>query len=235
MRIIGHRGAKGYAPENTLASFEKAAALGVDAVEFDVHLSGDDRPVVIHDFTVDRTTNGFGPVRALSLEQLKGLDAGEGERIPTLEETLDWASGRPAPGLVIEIKGNLSLYPGISEKVMDAILSRGLERRTIVIAFDYAVIHELKDLTDRIRTGVLIGAPVADAVALARELHADAILPRLDVVDPELVRRAHEAGLEVHAWVANTAEAVRFAASAGVDGVATDFPDVARRASLRVA
>src|SRR5207247_1736958 len=121
--IVGHRGAMGYAPENTFASYERAVALGVDAVECDVHLSADGVPVVIHDHTLDRTTDGRGPVRDHTLEQLKRLDAGAwrgaefaGQRLPTLDELLGWCASRvPLP---IELKNGPLFYEGLTDRIV---------------------------------------------------------------------------------------------------------------------
>ena len=119
---VGHRGAKGHAPENTFASFNLALEMGVNAVETDVHLSKDGEVVLIHDHTVDRTTDGRGFVKDMTLRELKQLDAGSwydtrfaGQRIPTLTELLEWARGRV--GVAIEIKNGPIYYPGIAEKV----------------------------------------------------------------------------------------------------------------------
>src|SRR5512136_1133404 len=120
---VGHRGARGHAPENTLASFDLAVEMGVSAVETDLHLSKDGEVVLIHDHTVDRTTDGHGFVKDMTLRELKQLDAGSwydarfaGEQIPTLSELLDWARGRV--GVAIEIKNGPIYYAGIAEKVI---------------------------------------------------------------------------------------------------------------------
>src|SRR5512136_2560745 len=131
---VGHRGARGHAPENTLASFDLAVEMGVNVVETDVHLSKDGEVVLIHDHTVDRTTNGHGFVKDLTLAELKWLDAGSwydpkyaGERIPTLAELLTWAKDRV--GVAIEIKNGPIYYPGIAEKTIRLLRDHGMERQ----------------------------------------------------------------------------------------------------------
>lgn len=229
--MIGHRGALGHAPENTLASFAKADELGADLIECDVHFSSDRQLVVIHDESVDRTTNGFGLVRELSLEDLRLLDAGGGQRILTLQELLGWLVRRPRlGGIAIEIKGDLSIYPGISEAVVDAVRARGLVERSMVLSFDYAAVHEVKDLDRLIATGVLVGAPVSDPVSVAREVHADAFCPALPLVTPELREETARAGLGLVTWVANTSDEIRRALDSGADGIGTDYPDALRMA-----
>ncbi len=143
---VGHRGAKGHAPENTLASFQLGMEMGVTAVETDVHLSKDGEVVLIHDHTVDRTTNGHGFVKDLTLAELKKLDAGSwfaarfaGERIPTLTELLIWAKDKV--GVAIEIKNGPIYYPGIAEKTIRLLREHGMERQAILISFDHFVLR----------------------------------------------------------------------------------------------
>src|ERR671938_442670 len=123
--VVGHRGAMGHCPENTLASFERGLELGADWIEVDVHLSRDGALVVIHDETLERTTNGSGLVRERTLAELQRLDAGHGERIPTLEEVLVWARGRGI-GVDVEIKNAPIYYTGIEAAVVRAVERCGM-------------------------------------------------------------------------------------------------------------
>lgn len=233
--VIGHRGAKGRAPENTLAAFEEGARLGADVIECDVHFSRDRQLVVIHDDTVDRTTNGFGLVRELTLAQLKALDAGRRQRIPSLEEVLDWLRPHSRMGIAIEIKKDLTVYPGIAEAVIDAVLARDLVSRTVVISFDYAILEEVKDLCRDLATGILFHHPLPDPIGTAVEVNADSVLPALHLLNHDLVIRAWNAGLAVFTWVANTEKEMEHAISFGVDGIASDYPDLLRsRVDARV-
>jgi glycerophosphoryl diester phosphodiesterase len=151
---VGHRGAKGHAPENTFASFDLAVQMGVHAVETDVHLSKDGEIVIIHDHTVDRTTNGHGFVKDLTVEELRRLDAGAwfdarfaGERIPTLAELLAWAHDRVS--LAIEIKNGPIYYPGIAGKVIRLLREHDMIDQAILISFDHFVMREAKMIARR--------------------------------------------------------------------------------------
>lgn len=233
--VIGHRGAKGHAPENTMASFKKAAELGADLIECDVHFSRDKQIVVIHDEAIDRTTDGFGLVRELSLPELKWADAGQGEKIPTLDEVLNWLLMQPQLGIAIEIKKDLSTYPGLSEAVLDRLQARNLVDRAIVTSFDYAAVHEAKDLCPDLATGILMAQKVHDPLQVARDVHADALWPALYLLNERWVDEIKHAGLGVVTWTANSITQIEFALAFGVDGVGSDYPDVLRHHVDRMA
>src|SRR5215469_16982173 len=141
--VVGHRGAMGHSPENTMASFERGLELGADWIELDVHLSRDGALIVIHDETLERTTNGHGLVRDHSLAELKQLDAGDGERIPTLDEVLDWAKQRNTV-IDIEIKNAPLYYEGVEQAVVDVLLRHDMVEQVIVISFDHAAVQRVK-------------------------------------------------------------------------------------------
>jgi glycerophosphoryl diester phosphodiesterase len=233
--VVGHRGAMGHCPENTLASFERGLALGADWIELDVHLSRDGALVVIHDETVDRTTDGHGPVRDLTLAQLKSLDAGgwfapeyAGQRIPTLDEVLAWARQRNTT-VDIEIKNAPVYYAGIEAAVVDAVRRNDMIDQVIVISFDHTTVKQVKALEPRITTGVLYGArPVDGGVGLARQAEADALLPHWAYVTPQDVAVAHAAGLSVAPWASSDPDVLRQLIAAGVDAIGTNHPDVLR-------
>jgi len=231
--IIGHRGARGYAPENTMASFEKGLALGADLIELDVHLSADGHLMVIHDPTVDRTTDGSGYVKEMTLDQLRKLDAGSwygpefaGQRIPTLDEVLEWAKGRV--GLVIEIKNGPVFYPGIEGKVVKALEAHGMEGEVVVISFDHRCVRRVKELQPRIATGILYVGRLADPVAAAKAAMADAIHPQADYLATRDIKEAHQAGLAVSTWVVNDPLRMRGFMEMGVDSIGTDYPNLLR-------
>ena len=233
--IVGHRGAMGHCPENTLASFERGLALGADWIELDVHLSKDGAPVVIHDETLERTTNGHGAVRDHTLAELKALDAGAwfapeyaGQRIPTLDEVLAWARGRDVV-VDIEIKNAPIYYAGIEAAVVDALARHDMAERVIVISFDHRAVQRVKALEPGIATGVLYsGRPADGGVSLARQADADAVLPHWNYVTADDVAAVHAAGLHIAPWASSDAAILRRLIDAGVDAVATDHPDVAR-------
>jgi glycerophosphoryl diester phosphodiesterase len=234
--VVGHRGAMGYCPENTLASFERARALGADWVELDVHLTRDGRLAVIHDERLERTTDGHGLVGDHTLEALKQLDAGgwfapeyRGLRIPSLEEVLVWA--RDNQILVdIEIKNAPVFYDGIEAAVLNAIRREHMLEQCIVISFDHAAVARIRELDTRILTGVLYVARPSDAgVGLAKAVGADALLPHWSMLRPGDVKLAHEAGLAVASWASSDPHVLRTLHKAGVDAIATNHPDVLRR------
>ena len=235
---VGHRGARGHAPENTMTSFMVGAEMGVDAVETDVQLSKDGEVVLIHDHTVDRTTDGRGFVKDLTLAELKRLDAGSwydakhaGERIPTLTELLAWARDRV--GVAIEIKNGPIYYPGIAEKTIRLVRRHGMGRQVILISFDHLVLREAKQIAPEIATGILYVGGLVDAVAAARAALADSLNPNWAFVTPELVRAAHVAGLAISPWNPNDLATLRTLSDMGVDSAGTDYPELFEQAAGR--
>lgn len=229
-RVFGHRGAMGYAPENTFASFERAVALGVDAIELDVHLTADGEVVVIHDPLLERTTSGRGLVGEHTLAEIRALDAGAsfagesaGQQVPTLDETLAWARGRCV--LDIEIKGGPAPYPGIEARVVDLIRRHDMTDQTIVISFDHPTVARVRALAPEQSTGTLYSCRPIDPVGLARAAGANAILPFWAYCDAETVEQAHAAGLSVHPWATSEPAAIAALASLGVDSICSNHPD----------
>ncbi len=234
---IGHRGAPRRAPENTLASFAAAIELGVDGVELDVHLTSDGQVVVIHDNTLERTTDGRGLVSDFTLEELRRLDAGAwfrptfgGERIPLLAEVIELTRGRCS--LQVEIKGT---SPGIAERTAAVLRDGGVLADTLVTSFTHVLLPAVKQAEPRLRTGTLFGSTmlpedhrsrVQEAINLAHWAQADAIDPHFRMVTPELVEAAHRAGLEVATWTADDPDDMRRLIAAGVDRMTTNVPDV---------
>ena len=233
--VIGHRGAMGYRPENTMASYAHALELGADWIELDVHLTRDGQLAVIHDDTLDRTTSGTGLVKDHTMAELKQLDAGikfskdyAGERIPTLDEVLKWAAER---GTVVdvEIKNAPLYYAGIERAVVESLDRTGMTERSIVISFDHPAVKRVKALDPRIATGVLYAGRPVDGVTLARQADADALLPQWSYVRAEDVKAAHAAGLAVAPWATSDPEILRKLIAAGVDAIGTNHPDVMRK------
>jgi len=206
VNLIAHRGASAHAPENTLTAFRLAETAGADMVELDVHLTRDDAVVVIHDETLDRTTDGRGPVRDRTLAEIRALRMrGTDERVPTLDEVAAWASASRV-GLEVEIKQPTAAlgrarYPDIAERVSDILSSRGLVARSIVHSFDHPTVRRVRDVLPAATTAVLTGGGVfVDPVGIARAADASGIHPRWSSVTEELCEQAHAASLHVHAW-----------------------------------
>ena len=225
--IIAHRGASAYAPENTLAAFDKALDLGTAHVEFDVHFSGDGHVVVIHDDTVDRTTDSSGAVASLTLAQLKRLDAGSwfaarfsGERIPTLGELLERYKGRLH--FYIEVKGRSE---HLSERTIDLVRDYGWRDSVTITSFQEERLQEARSYAPEIPAGWLARELDGSMVEQARQMGLAEICPHADLLDRELVQRLHQKGFMVRAWGVHDEEAMRRVVEAGADGMTINFPD----------
>jgi glycerophosphoryl diester phosphodiesterase len=214
--IFGHRGAPGYPPrgENTLSSFRKALSCGATGLEFDIRRCADGRMVVIHDDTIDRTTNGRGRVADLSYDDLKKFDAGYGEPIPLLSDVLEEFGTQCI--LNIELKD-----AGLGNDLKKMLLEKRLERHVIVSAFDW---NELRLFPPEVPTALLT-SKLENLIVDARNLRATAIHPRKDIVTPTLLEAARSAKLRVHVWTINDVAEIAAYRNLGIDGIFTDFPD----------
>jgi glycerophosphoryl diester phosphodiesterase len=221
MLRIGHRGAKAYAPENTLTSFKKAIEIGVDAIELDVRKTKDNKLAVIHDADIKRTTNGKGLVAELTLKEIKGFSAEGGEKIPTLEEALDFLDKKVK--VLIELK-----ELGVEEQVLSAIHERRLEKNVIVTSFLEDALRKVRELDKEVETG-LIYAKHSNPVKAALELKANYLVALYRFTHTANVQKAHENGLKVIVWTINTPEEVQALVKKGVDGIASDKPDILTR------
>ena len=225
--VIAHRGASSYAPENTLAAFDLALQMGVRHIELDVDLTSDGHIVVMHDDTIDRTTNGSGPVTSYTLAALRELDAGSsfgakftGERIPTFDEVLERYKGRVH--LHTEIKGH---SPYLSQQTADVIRKHGMEKHVTITSFQNMRLEEMRAYAPALPTGWLVGE-VSDAmIAQARAMGMRQLCPRANTVTPELVRRLHAEGFVARAWGVTTEELMQQVVQAGADGMTVNFPD----------
>ncbi|MBM4284846.1 MAG: glycerophosphodiester phosphodiesterase [Deltaproteobacteria bacterium] len=220
VHIMGHRGAPAYEPENTLRSVARALDMGVAAVEVDVQLTRDGRLVVIHDETVDRTTNGAGWVRDLTFAQVRELDAGQGERIPALEEVVDLVRSRGAH-LVVEVK-----QPEAAPACLEFFRGHPNVENMHLISFWHPLVRWLKEQEPRLRTGVLMVGCPADPVGLARAALAEALVLHFAYVTPELVAAAHAQGLLVYIWNIDAPAWLPPYLEMKVDGIGSNRPDV---------
>jgi glycerophosphoryl diester phosphodiesterase len=214
---IGHRGASRDYPENTIAAFRAAIEAGAQMCELDVQLTRDDAVVVIHDETVDRTTNGKGAVAEMSLADLKRLDAGRGERIPTLDEVLAATAGKC--GLNIELKAGK-----VEHEVAVLMRKWGAMDTSMVSSFEWDKLATIRELDPGIRLGVLAEKNAPAMVQKAGELHAYAINPHFDLVTPALCEDAHARGLKVLVWTVDVPELMGRLIAHGVDGIMTNYP-----------
>lgn len=218
MLKIGHRGARAYEPENTLRSFKKALELDVDAVEFDVRKTKDDELVVIHDDKVDRTTNGKGLVSELTLNEIKQLSTEKDEKISTLEEALDFLDRKVK--ILIELKET-----GFENSVVQLVELKGLVDNVIIVSFLEEALKKVRELNQKVPTG-LIYVRHRNPVKAALDLHANYILPLYRFTHTADVQKAHANGLKVIVWTINSREEVAEYVKKGVDGIASDRPDI---------
>jgi len=235
-QVWAHRGASGYAPENTLEAFALAIEQGADGIELDVHLCADGHVVVIHDETVDHASDGFGRVADMPLAALKALNVHKLKpryapvcRIPTLEETLRLVA---PTGLLlnIELKNDAEPYPGLEEKCAELVERSGMRERVWFSSFNHQSMARMKAIDASLRCGALYGRAPADPRALARELGIEALHPHHGTLREEaFVAACHADGLRIHAWTVNAERTVRAMARIGVDAVITDYPDRALR------
>jgi glycerophosphoryl diester phosphodiesterase len=229
-RIIAHRGASGAAPENTLAAFRAALAAGADGVEFDVHLSRDGVPVVIHDETLERTTTGHGAVGAASAAELAALEAGawfrpplRGEGVPPLEAVLALLAPSPLE-LHIELKTGRCPYPGLVPAVLRLVARAGLAGRVTLSSFNHRTLQEALALEPRLPCAALLQDVLIEPWRYAHEHGFSAIHPNHRQVDAALVQASHGLGLAVRAFtVDDPAQATRLLAL-GVDGILSNEP-----------
>lgn len=218
----GHRGNPAQHPENTIRSFRSAISAGCDLIECDVHLSSDGRLVVIHDHTLERTTNGKGLVRDLSAAELRRLDAGEGEHIPLLQEVVELAIGKV--GLVIEIKQVPIPYPGLEEKLVAMLRQLGAVSECAIVSFHHPSIRQLREMEPKLQLGILEGARPIDPGRMLREAGADVYSPHWGATDPQLVKEIHSAGGAVGVWTVDDAQAVAWCKLCRPDSVFTNRP-----------
>ena len=217
MHKIGHRGAKGHVAENTLASFKKAIELGVEGIELDVHLSLDEKVMVIHDETIDRTTSAKGFVKEYTSKELEELG------IPTLEAVFDLVDQK------CFINVELKTYE-TNDKVVKLIRHYVSEKnwkyeQIIVSSFDWNALQQVHFLNDKIRIGVLTHTDLDLALAFAKFIKAYAIHPYYHMLNAENVTKIQSKNFKIYPWTVNEPEDITFVKSLKVDGIITDFPD----------
>ena len=244
--VIAHRGGAGLWPENTLYAFERAAAMGVDVLETDMHSTGDGALVLIHDPTVDRTTNGSGRVNHLTLTQLKALDAGyywsedggrsfpfrgQGITVPTVEEVF---SAFPEMRINIDIK---QVRPSVADQFCRLILDFGMVERVMVASFNSSILREVRQLCPQVATSAgrsevrlfyalsLLSPRAAFLPAGCYALQVPIARKGLRLITKRFLTSARLHNLEVHAWTVNSGPQMEWLLRLGVDGIVTDYPD----------
>jgi glycerophosphoryl diester phosphodiesterase len=213
--VYGHRGAAAEYPENTLPGFRRALELGIEGIELDVHLSKDGVPVVIHDETVDRTTNGKGAVADLTVAELRALDAGEGEHVPTLAEVLDLVGDELV--VDIEIKANAA-----GEAVLDEV--RGRDTRWLISSFDWDVLRYVRSVDKDAEIWVLALGATDDALETVEELGATALALWQRAIDEDIAKMLIEKSVPFWPWTVNDPDQARQLLEWGAFGICTDEP-----------
>ena len=230
---IAHRGFSSQYPENTLLAFQKALDIGVPHMEFDLQITADNHLIIMHDRTIDRTTNGSGTVSDLTLAQIKELDAGShlssefsGEKVLTFEETLDFLGGRSKMAVELKFEGNDHI-----PDVLDAIVRHNLIDQVSISSFDLPKLPEIKRLNSKFSTTALLRPetdPNRDWVGVALDLGVDVFGPRHSDTTKEMVNRAHDNNLIVRCWGLGRDQgpALERIIDLGADGLTTDCPDI---------
>jgi glycerophosphoryl diester phosphodiesterase len=220
---IGHRGARGYEPENTLLGFQKAIELHVDQIELDVHLSSDNELMVIHDATIDRTTDGTGLVNQLFLQELKGFRIKKEQHIPTLSEVLDLINQKCS--INIELKSYET-----TDKVVEIIEKYVLEKKWnynqfLVSSFDWNALQQVAFSNPEISIGVVTETDLDLALAFAKVIQAKSIHPYFHLLTIENTASMQEEGFQIFPWTVNEIEDIERIKRYNVNGIISDFPD----------
>lgn len=231
-KIIAHRGASGYAPENTMAAFELALEMGADGIETDVHLTRDGELVLTHDPILGRTSPGRGELKNHTYKELSRLDWGswfserfKGESLPRLEDLLRLTKGKDTV-LNIEIKFGSPYYPGLEEKLIGVLRESDRLEKLIISSFNHYSLLRIKELEPAVPIGFLTSALLIDGAAYVKRHDGAALHPDQHALTEKLVEDCHRHGVAVNTYTVNGAERSRQLAEAGVDGVITNYPDV---------
>lgn len=239
-QIIAHRGASAYYPENTMVSFEAAIQMGADAIELDVHMSSDGEIVVLHDETLERTTNGSGYVHQYTFTQLKALDAGilkpeyRTERIPLLKDVLLLAKSLDI-WVNIEIKAGSVPYPDMEQKLAEIVHACGMQEHVLFSSFNHYALVRLKRVWPEAPIAILHVSALVDAWEYAKKLGAIALHPLYAVTRiPGWVQGCRQAGVAVHAWTVDDEAVMEELMRLQVDGVVSNRPDVALNVRMRM-
>ena len=223
MLIIGHRGAGGSFPENTLLSFEKAIKSGVEMIELDVHRSADGELVVMHDDKVNRTTDGKGWIRRLTFSQIHQLDAGNGEKIPLLEDVFALVQGRVKINIELKGKNTAGL---VAQHIREYRKKYHLPSETVCVSsFDHRQLFRFRENDHETRIGILYNGRPIKYVQKARLLQAFSVNLSLRATKPSRIQKIHAQGLQVWVYTVNTVADLEQMRTWGVDAVFTDFPE----------
>lgn len=217
--VIGHRGASGIAPENTLKSFRIALEMGADMIELDIRQTLDGELVCIHDSELDRTTSGVGQIHKLTLEEIQQVDAGSGEQVPLLSDVLDFAKNKIMVNIELKVKD-------IEQLVVDMVTKRSMEQQILVSSFFHESLRQVKEINPAIDTGVLVNKIPEDVIDYCTQLNTDALNPLFFLLTHELAEELHRFGLKIFPWTVNDPKMVETLLEMSVDGIISDFPEM---------
>lgn len=235
MKVYAHRGYSGRYPENTMLAFQKAAETGCDGIELDVQLTKDGTVVVIHDETIDRTTDGTGFVKDYTYEELKKFNADQicggkhgFEPIPTFEEYCKWAKDQPLL-TNIEIKTGVYYYEDLEEKTLELVKKYGLEEKVFFSSFNHTSIIHLKKLAPSIRCGALLEHQgLGNPGYYCDKYHFECYHPGVKGLTEDHVKNCKDHGIEINVWTVNDMSALEQLYEWGCDGVISNYPEVCK-------
>lgn len=243
IHVIAHRGANIYAPQNTMPAFQRGLEIGVDGFETDVHLTQDGKLVLCHNYTIDKTSNGKGSISQMTLGKLKTFDFGSyfspkfaGTQIPTLRELLELVADDPQIKVLnIELKSPRTNETSIVRDTIAMVKEYGLFDKMLMSSFDPKLLLEAKRIDPKTKTGFLYSPNskfqfriYRNPLEFAKSLGADALHPFSMYVNADLVKKAHNAGMQINVWTVNSPRSILRLAQLGVDGIITDYPDVVK-------
>ena len=232
-KIFAHRGASGYAPENTLEAFEKAAQMGAHGIELDIHIAKDGELIVAHDERIDRVSNGSGLICEMTVSELKQFNFNKTHpeyaraAVPTLKEVFELI--RPTGlSINIEMKNSVIDYPGIEQKAIDLAAKEGMLNRIIFSSFNHYSLLRVKEINPDLPCGLLYEATLVKPWSYAVALGVDALHPHFSevLVTHDECALAHKAGIAVNVWTVNKEEDIKAVLAAGTDIVITNYPDI---------
>jgi glycerophosphoryl diester phosphodiesterase len=235
MKIIAHRGASGEFPENTLLAFEQAIMQQCDGIELDVQYHHSGELILLHDYYLDKTTNGQGKINRYSLEQLQALDAGNGENIPTLTQALQTINGRCLVN--IEVKSSITATEAL-DKIIIALINcienaitayEFLWSHFIISSFNHPLLNEIKNHAPQLNTAALIASYPQERCQFAEKLAVISVNPSIDIVDKALVKDAHQRGFKVWVYTVDKAEDIATCIDMNVDGIFTNYPERSKK------
>lgn len=226
---IAHRGFSGKYPENTMMAFRKAVDVGADGIETDLHMTSDGIIVICHDETIDRTTNGSGFIKDYTYDEIRKLDAGKGEKIPSLDELLNFMKDKNLL-LNLELKNDVINYNNLEKNTINKIYEYGLEKNVIISSFNHQSMKRIKQYDSSIRTGLLYGSTICKPEEYAKQMGADALHPLFSLVmDQDVVHDIKKSGILINAYTVNREDEMKKLIGLGIDGIITNYPNILKK------